>query len=145
MDTNQNTDKPKQIEGVTGSMSMVELATLINRYVADIEKLKESMKMQSSMFKDSFENDAEYHTKSEQVKQITRERNAIKQRILKQPAVEALTGKINELKGEIKDAQEGLSGYLEEYQRVSGTNIVEGENGEIREIVPMYKLVKRKI
>ena len=63
MDTNQNTDKPKQIEGVAGSMSMVELSTLINRYVADIEKLKESMKMQSSMFKDSFENDAEYHTK----------------------------------------------------------------------------------
>jgi len=145
MDTNQNADKPKEIEGVVGSMSMVELTTLINRYVGDIEKLRESMKMQSSMFKDSFENDAEYHTKSDQVKQIVRERNAIKQRILKQPAVEALTGKMNELKEDIKDAQEALSGYLEEYQRVAGTNIIEGENGEIREIVPMYKLVKRKV
>lgn len=144
MDINQNSDKTKKIEGVVGSMNMIELATLINRYVADIEKIRESMKMQSSMFKDAFENDAEYHTKSEQVKQATRERNAIKQRILKQPAVEALTGKLNELKADIKDAQEGLSGYLEEYQRVAGTNIIEGDNGEIREIVPMFKLVKRK-
>ncbi len=144
MDTNQDTVSPKKIEGVTGSMSMIELSALINRYVADIEKVKDSLKLQSSMYKDAFENDSEFHEKSEKVKETTRERNAVKQRIVKQPAVEALTAKINELKSEVKDLQESLSGYLEEYQRVSGTNIIEGEDGEIREIVPVYRLVKRK-
>jgi len=38
-----------------------------------------------------------------------------------------------------------MSGYLEQYQKVSGTNIIETENGDIREIVPVYRLVKRKI
>ena len=54
-----------------------------------------------------------------------------------------LNPKIEEYKGEMKDAKEMLSGYLEKYQRVAGTNIIEGENGEIKEIVPQYRLVKR--
>lgn len=130
-------DKPR------GSMNMIELATLINRYVADMEKLRDSLKMQNGMFNDSFANDKEYSDMNQKVKELNRIKNGIKQRILKTPAMEAVVAKIEELKTELKDAQEMLSGYLEEYQRVSGTNIVEGENGEIREIVPVYKLVKR--
>ena len=41
--------------------------------------------------------------------------------------------------------QDLLSGYLEQYQKVSGTNIIETEEGDIREIVPVFKLVKRKV
>lgn len=62
---------------------------------------------------------------------------------MKTPAMEAVVAKIDEYRGEMKDAREMLSGYLEEYQRVAGTNIIEGENGEIKEIVPQYRLVKR--
>ena len=52
---------------------------------------------------------------------------------------------MNDLKMEIKDMQDLLSGYLEQYQKVSGTNVIETEDGQIREIVPVFKLVKRKI
>lgn len=148
MEETQQTQQPvikKEDNGsVLGSMTIVELTSLVNRYSSDIEKLREDMKMQSSMFRDAFENDAKYHETSQKVKEATKLRNAEKQRIMKQPAVETLTAKMNELKNDIKDAQESLSGYLEEYQRVSGTNIIETEDGEIREIIPQYKLVKRK-
>ena len=42
-----------------------------------------------------------------------------------------------------KIAKEGLSDYLREYQRLSGSNEIEGEDGELREIVYTAKLVKK--
>lgn len=132
-----------ETEAPRGSMTIVELTSIINRYEADIAKVKDNLKMQNGMFKDAFGGDAEFHDIDMKVKEIKKQQNAIKQRILKTPAMEAVVAKILDLKSELKDAQETLSGYLEEYQRVSGTNILEGENGEIKEIVPVYKLVKR--
>lgn len=151
MDTNNTNTQPEEAEVIEtpetsaprGSLTIVELTTIINRYEADIAKVKEGLKMQNGMFKDAFGGDKEFHEMDMKVKEMNKQKNAIKQRILKTPAMEAVVAKIDELKSEIKDAQETLSGYLEEYQRVSGTNIIEGENGEIKEIIPVYKLVKR--
>lgn len=130
---------------VTSSMNMIELSTIINRYAADIEKVKNNLKDKNAMFKDGFENDAEYHEQSLKIKELNKVRNGAKQRIMKQPSMEALTAQINDMKGELKDMQDMLSGYLEQYQKVSGTNIIETEEGEIREIVPQYRLIKRRI
>jgi len=130
---------------VTSSMNMIELSAIINRYAADIEKVKGTMREKNSMFKDAFENDAEYHEQSLKIKDLNKIRNGAKQRILKQPAMEALTAQINDMKNELKDMQDMLSGYLEQYQKVSGTNIIETDEGIIREIIPVYRLVKRKV
>lgn len=130
---------------VTSSMNMIELAAIINRYAGDIDKVKNTLKEKNSMFKDAFENDAEYHEQTLKIKDLTKVRNGAKQRILKQPAMEALTAQINDQKEELKDMQDMLSGYLEQYQKVSGTNIIETDNGQIREIIQVYRLVKRKI
>ena len=126
-------------------MSVIDLTAIINRYAADIDKVKGSLKEKNAMFKDAFEGDAKYHEQDMKVKDLNKLKNAEKQRILKTPALEALTAQMNDLKLEIKDMQELLSGYLEQYQKVSGTNIIETEEGDIREIVPVFKLVKRKI
>ncbi|MBI4973841.1 hypothetical protein HZC27_04495 [Candidatus Roizmanbacteria bacterium] len=131
--------------GATSSMNVLELTTIINRYAADIDKVKGSLKEKNSMFKDAFEGDAKYHEQDMKVKDLTKLKNAEKQRILKTPAIEALTAQVNDLKMEMKDMQDLLSGYLEQYQKVSGTNIIETENGDIREIIPVFKLVKRRI
>lgn len=131
--------------GATSSMNVIELTAIINRYAADIDKVKGSLKEKSAMFKDAFEGDAKYHEQDMKVKDLNKLKNAEKQRILKTPAMEALTAQVNDLKMEVKDMQDLLSGYLEQYQKVSGTNVIETEEGEIREIVPMFKLVKRKL
>lgn len=158
MDTQNNQPKPESEEAtqapetageqpvtVTSSMNMIELSAIINRYAADIEKVKGTMREKNSMFKDAFENDAEYHEQSLKIKDLNKIRNGAKQRILKQPAMEALTAQINDMKNELKDMQDMLSGYLEQYQKVSGTNIIETDEGIIREIIPVYRLVKRKV
>jgi hypothetical protein len=95
------------------------------------------------MLRDAVEGDAAYHELDTQSKDLQKKKTEIKQKVMKTPAMEAVVAKVEEYKNEIKDAKEMLSGYLEEYQRVAGTNIIEGENGEIKEIVPQYRLVKR--
>lgn len=143
MDTQQtNTDQPK-VTTENKAMGIIELTSIINRYIQDIDKTMEELKAQREMYNDAFTNDKEYSEKDAEVKKINKEKMAIKQKIIKQPAVEAVALKMGELRDELKSMQEGLSGYLQEYQRVSGTNIIESDDGEIRQIIPMFKLVKR--
>ena len=47
------------------------------------------------------------------------------------------------MKSEQSELKTGLSDYLREYQRLSGSNEIEGEDGEVREIVYVAKLVKK--
>lgn len=150
MDTNNTTQPDEQkiedaevVDAPRGAMTIVELTALINRYEADMKKMRDNLKIQSGMLRDAVEGDAAYHELDIQSKELNKKKTAIKQNVMKTVAMEAVVAKIEEYKGELNDAKEMLSGYLEEYQRVSGTNIIEGENGEIREIVPVYKLVKR--
>lgn len=131
------------VGGAKGGMNIVELTTLINRYEGDMKKMRDNLKIQSGMLRDAVEGDAAYHEIDVQSKDIQKKKTEIKQRVMKTPAMEAVVAKMEEYKGEIKDAKDMLSGYLEEYQRVAGTNIIEGENGEIKEIIPQYRLVKR--
>lgn len=124
-------------------MSVLDLTTLINDYSRTIDSLKSQLKIQRQMVKDAFENDQQYHEMSDKVKSLNREKNAIKQRILKTPAAEAAMAKAKELQDELRDMDDKLSGYLQEYQRISGTNVIEGSDGELRQIVPVYRLVKK--
>lgn len=124
-------------------MSIIEITNIIKRYIGDIEKLKTNIKAQKEMYVDSFENDAKYSESAEKAKQASRELQAIKQIITKQPAVEASAAKLREFKDELKDIQDALSGYLQEYQRISGTNVIEGDDGTLRQIVHIFKLIKK--
>lgn len=124
-------------------MSVFDLTTLINDYSHTLDEIKGKLREQRQMVKDAFENDQQYHELSEKVKNLNKEKNAIKQRILKTPVAAAATVKIKELQTEVKDMEDKLSGYLQEFQRVSGTNVIEGADGELRQIVPVYRLVKK--
>ncbi|MFH0773268.1 MAG: hypothetical protein V1922_03070 [bacterium] len=151
MDTNKNqtltpevhVEDAELVNTPRAGMNIVELTALINRYEGDMKKMRDNLKIQSGMLRDAVEGDAAYHELDVQSKDLQKKKTEIKQRVIKTPAMEAVVAKVEEYKSEIKDAKEMLSGYLEEYQRVAGTNIIEGENGEIKEIVPQYRLVKR--
>lgn len=124
-------------------MTVFDLTTLINDYDKTMRELKEQLREQKQMVKDALEGDQEYHEFSEKVKELNRQKTAIKQRILKTPAVETVMAKVKDLQTELKDMDDKLSGYLQEYQRVAGTNVIEGTDGELRQIVPVYRLVKK--
>lgn len=130
-------------EHKSGAMSALDLTTLINDYDKTIGELRGELREQKSMVKDALENDQEYHEIAEKVKELNRQKSVIKQRILKTPAVDTVMTKVRDLQAELKDMEDKLSGYLQEYQRVSGTNVIEGTDGELRQIVPVYRLVKK--
>lgn len=119
------------------------LESMINRYVGDIDKLREQLKTQKDMLEDAFNNNPEYAQASEKVKEVTRVRTGMKQKILKDPPVAFVSEKVKEIKNEIKDAQEALSGYLQKYFQTVGTNQITGDDGEVREIIVVTKLVKK--
>ncbi len=125
------------------AMTVLDLTTLINDYDKTMGELKEQLREQKQMVKDAFEGDQEYHELSEKAKELNRQKNAIKQRILKTPAVEIVMTKVKDLQTELKDMDDKLSGYLQEYQRIAGTNVIEGTDGELRQIIPVYRLVKK--
>lgn len=122
----------------------LNLETLINRYVGDIDKLREQLKAQKEMLEASFQNDPVYAETAEKVKEATRAKTAVKQTISKQASVAVVTDKVKSLKEEVKDAQDHLSALVQQYFRETGANQFTGDDGEIREIVIVTKLVKKR-
>ncbi len=148
-----NAEANEEVENTTESRhatpnatsSLLNLESLINGYIVDLEKLQEKAKMQREMFNDSFNNDAEYSQFMQKVKEINRIKSVAKQRIMKLPAVIELANKMREYKEEMKDIQEGLSSYLQQYQQLSGSNQITSDNGEVRQIVNVTRLVKKRV
>lgn len=126
------------------AQSVVGVGELIRRYIADIDHVKGVLKEQKQMQKDAFQNDKEYHDEEEKAKEIKRKQNTIRTRLLKAPALEAVTAKIKELQEQSKDMQAALSGYLQEHVRQTGQTMIEGNDGEMYEMVPVYRLRKKR-
>lgn len=119
------------------------LESSIREHIASIDKSKTELKKLKEMLSDMFANDPTYQEHDKAVKEATKIRVKTKSELLKQPEAAQLHNKIRELSSDLRDLQNALSDYLREYQRLSGSNEIEGDDGEVREIVYVAKLVKR--
>ncbi len=129
---------------MSGGLSRLELESLIQRYMDDVEKLKSQIKSQKEMYNASFEGDAEYAQADEAAKDAKKKAAAAKQRITQQPAVKDAEMRMSELKDEMKDVQEAISGLAEQYQTVAGTNQIVQDDGQVLEIVRNFKVIRKK-
>src|SRR5581483_7827033 len=114
---------------------LVEMEGMIKNYLASIDKLAEEAKKLKDMLDDIFANDPTYQSHNEAAKQASKVKAQTRTEILKRPQAKDLNDKVKTLKSEIKEQQGALSDYLQEYQRMSGVNEIEDDNGEVREIV----------
>jgi Skp family chaperone for outer membrane proteins len=119
------------------------LESTIKEHVAQIDKNKTELKKLKEMLSDMFTNDPTFQKHDKLAKEAAKVRLRTKSELLKQPAAADVNTKIKELSSDVKDAENALSDYLREYQRLSGSNEIESENGEVMEIVYVAKLVKR--
>jgi hypothetical protein len=124
-------------------MSLLDIQDAINTRLKRISNLKEDMKPHKEMLDSIFANDEDYIEKNEVAKKASKDKSEAKKRVLRQPQAAELNQKIDELKDEGKELQEGLSYYLREYQRMTGANEFESEDGELRQIVYIAKLVRK--
>ena len=129
--------------GAKNSEILLNMESLIKGHMATIDKLTEEVRKHKSILDDIFANDPTYQEHDKVVKEATKVRTGTKQQILKQPQPAELDKKIKELKSELKENQGSLSDYLQEYARMAGVNEIEGDDGEVREIVYSAKLIKK--
>lgn len=145
-DENLQNDISQDTEATQGdnqAIVLLHLESLIKSHITGIEKLQEELKKQREMMESIFENDSTFVDHSEKAKEATRVKSTTRQEILKRPSVLQVSEKIKSMKSEMRELQSTLSDYLKEYQRMSGLNEIEDDEGQLREIVSTAKLVKR--
>lgn len=122
---------------------LTRIEEMIKTHLSQIGELQEEITKHRDMVNDIFANDETYQEHDKIAKEAVRIRSNTKKEIMKRLEVADLANKLKSLKSEQSELKVGLSDYLREYQRLSGSNEIEGEDGELREIVFVAKLVKR--
>lgn len=136
-------DEQKNNLSSTDAALLVKIEEMIKVHISQIDQLEEDVQKRKDMVEDVFKNDPTYQEHDKIAKEAIRIRTKTKQEINKRRDVADLNGKLKELKSQKSELEEGLSDYLREYQRLSGSNEIEGEDGQVREIIYTAKLVKK--
>lgn len=124
---------------------LIKIEEMIKTHISQIDSLGEEIQKRKEMMDDIFANDKTFQQHDKEAKESSRIRGNTKKEIMKRPEVADLFEKMKSLKSEKSELEGGLSDYLSEYQRLSGSNQIEGDDGEIREIIYVAKLVKKGI
>ncbi len=129
--------------GSNDAVLLVRIEEMIKTHLSQIDNLAEEITKNKEIVDDIFTNDGLFQEHDKIAKEAARVRSKTRSEIMKRPEVADKANKLKALKSEKKELQEGLSDYLREYQRLSGSNEIEGEDGEVRQIVYVAKLVKK--
>lgn len=130
-------------DGATSADTLYSVENAIRNHNRQLLEVKENFKKLNEMLKSYLENDDEYREASEAAKNASAKKSAIKQRLLSRPEANNIPAKLEEVKDQKRELEEGLSYYLTQFQQLSGTNEFEDENGDLKQIVYVAKLVKR--
>jgi len=133
------------MDDTNGATVLLELEATIKNHISLIDKNKAELKKQREMLESALLNDETYRTHSEEAKKAAKTKALTKYQILELPANKELVEKVKDFVAQNRELTSALSDYLREYMRMSGTNEIETEEGEIREIVYIAKLVKKPV
>lgn len=121
--------------------TVTNLTALINGHIAGLDRERENLGKLSEMLDDILANDPAYKEAAEKAKEQAKEKSKAKANVLAQTHAHDLAFKIKDSRIEVKQLFLELSNFLTEYQKLTGSNEFEGEDGEIRQIVYTAKLV----
>ncbi len=141
----QETQVSAQSSSVSGNdaLLLVRIEEMIKTHMSQISELGEEATKYKDMLDDILTNDETYQEHDKAAKEAARIKANTRKEIMKRPDAADLSNKLKSLKSQQKELKDGLSDYLREYQRLSGSSEIEGENGELQQIVFVAKLVRR--
>lgn len=142
VEVTEDTTTP-EAESTDQSTVFLSVENLIKNNIATLDTLQQQFREQKEMVDNVLENDQTYREHLEQAKEANKVKSTTKQQIMKRSDVIKIAEKMKDLREEMKETTATLSDLLEEYKRISGSNIFEDDNGEIREIVSTSKLIKK--
>ncbi len=122
---------------------LLSLEEMIKKSITRLDSLKTELKKHREMYDDAFQNNPTFRENTEKAKVAAKDLQVTKKNIASQPAVVQVALKMRTTREELKEIQQSLSDYLQEYQRLTGANEIEGEDGKIRDIINTAKLVVR--
>jgi hypothetical protein len=136
-------DKTNTSPDPDAAQVLLDLETLIKTHIATIDKGKSELKKQREMLTSILENDETYRLHNDEAKKAAKTKAQTKYQLMQQPQNKQLADKVKTIAAEIKEQDAALSDYLREYQRMSGSTEIETDDGVVREIVYVAKLVKK--
>jgi len=122
--------------------TLMAVEGLIRNQLTQIEELSSQAKNLREMYDDLLVNDAEYSKATEQAKEAVKAKTITKKAALTKPEAQSLAQKLKDTKEQLRDFQESLSLHLQQYAKLSGTETLEIEPGDIRQIVFKARLIK---
>lgn len=123
--------------------TVLELEQMIKTNVATLDRNKVELKKLKEMLESALLNDEPYRMAAEKAKEAAKEKGKAKLVVLENQATRQVAEKIKDMTVENKELMQAQSEYLREYARLSGINEIETEDGEVREIIYVAKLVKK--
>ncbi len=120
------------------------IENLINTNIQKIDKLQEDIKPVKEMIESLLDADLEYAELDQKAKEAAKEKTMKKKELVSTTNGRELNEKLKSLKSQLKESKEALSSYLQTYQQKTGFSEYEAPDGELRQIVFVAKLVRRK-
>lgn len=119
----------------------LSLESLIKGHLSTLDRLRVEIGEHTDTLNNVLENDPTYKQHAEDAKKATKVKSATKSEIMKRPDVLQVANKIKAAREEIKEQQTTLSELLSEYQRTTGLDSIETDDGKVRKIVMTAHLV----
>jgi hypothetical protein len=127
-----------------GSAAVIlNLESMIKNNLSGIAKRRDELKKYREMLASTLANDESFRDLEQKAKDAAKEKNKRKSELMSAVEVKEAQTKVTELTSEIKEMDEALSDYASEYERMSGSNEIETDDGEVHEIIYIAKLVKK--
>lgn len=126
-----------------GHTVLLNLESMIKSHISGIATRKDELRKNREMLNDILVNDDQFRELEKTAKDAMKEKNARKSELMKQSNAIELSEKVRDLATEVKEMDEALSDYASEYQRISGSNQIELDNGEIHEIVYVARVIRK--
>lgn len=140
----EETVEVTEVTPVSGDATLLlNLEEMIKNHISSIDKFREEQRKLKEMFEDAFNNNPVYRENTEKAKESLKVKATTRQQIASQPSVILVQQKLKGISQDVKERQAALSDYLLEYQRLTGANEIEDNDGQMREIINSAKLIKR--
>lgn len=126
-----------------GADTVLELENMIKNSMTIMDRNKSELKKLKEMLESALLNNTPYKEAADKAKEAAKEKGKAKMNVMQNSATKQIAEKVKDMTQENKDLAIAQSEYLREYAKLSGTTEIEGEDGEVREIVYTAKLIKK--
>lgn len=116
---------------------------LVKSLIAEQADIREKLKEQRAMLKDVLESDVNYRDIDEQMKNLAKRKKQVQQTLADSEGTKQAKEEMQGLRNDLKVVEKKLTGYLQQYLDTYNTRTIEDRDGQLREIITQYKLVKK--